>query len=126
MLQRLRNHPVIAGTALLRSSSPAGSAQHLEVMGDGGLTQLDPGGQLADAGLAAGVTGHHAQQPQPDRALSTPASSTAVATDKGSRTSGATSHPETSVNGSSDFDIHRYWQSSNQQPSEQLKTRAPG
>ena len=43
-----------------------------------------------------------------DNALSLPANSTAACADSGSRTSGATSQPETSINGRGDFDIRRY------------------
>ncbi len=42
-----------------------------------------------------------------DNALSLPASSMAASAESGSRTSGANSQPDTSINGS-DFDIRRY------------------
>ena len=41
--------------------------QHLEVMADGRLGQVERVGQVAHAGLAAGVGGHQGHQPQPDR-----------------------------------------------------------
>src|ERR1700682_4032652 len=44
-----------------------GGAQHLQVVRNGRLATLNPDRQVADAGFAAGVAGHHAEQPQPHR-----------------------------------------------------------
>ena len=79
-------------------------------MGHRRLTHLDADREVADARLTAGVAGHHAQQPQPHRirqGLELPASSVAASAVSGSRTSGATSQPDTPST-ARDFDIHRY------------------
>jgi hypothetical protein len=47
-----------------------------------------------------------------DNAFNLPANSIAASADNGSRANGATSQPDTPINGSSDFDIHLYLQSS--------------
>ena len=80
------NDPVVDPRAAPLTVEQSGGAQDLQVMGDGRLAQVDPDRQLADARLATGMAGHHAQQSQPtgsDSALSLIANSAAASADSG-------------------------------------------
>ena len=41
--------------------------EHLEMVGDGGLGDVEVAGDVADAGFPTGVTGDEAEQTQPHR-----------------------------------------------------------
>ena len=60
-------HPVVDPDAALLAVEQAGLVQHLEVVADRRLRQVERVLQVADAGLAVGVRGDQGQQPQPDR-----------------------------------------------------------
>src|SRR5260370_1097412 len=59
--------PVVdPGAAPLAGDDP-GFPQHLQVVADGGLGEVERGGQVADAHLAALMGADQGEQPQPDR-----------------------------------------------------------
>ena len=59
--------PVVDPDAALLAVQQAAFVQHLEVVADGRLGQVERAGQVAHAGLAAGVGGDQGHQPEPDR-----------------------------------------------------------
>ena len=67
LLQRIGDDPVVHPGASALTVEQSGGAQDLQMMGDGRLTQVDPDRQFADARLATGMAGDHAEQSQPHR-----------------------------------------------------------
>ena len=65
--QGLGAGPVVDPDAALLPVQRAAFVQHLEVLADRRLGQVERAGQVTHAGLAAGVGGHQGHQPEPDR-----------------------------------------------------------
>ena len=65
--QRSGLDPVEDPDATLGALQQAGLVQHLEVVADRGLGQVEGVVEVADAGLAVRVRGHQGEQPQPHR-----------------------------------------------------------
>ena len=95
-----RGQPVVdPGAAALAVGSPL--AQDPQVMADRRLAEVERGGQLADARLAALVRADQGHQPEPDRsprALNTRASPAAAPSLIGSPTSGVEQASTTTCN----------------------------
>ena len=64
--QRLGAHAVVDPDAALAPVEQADLVEHLEVVADRRLREVEGVVQVADAGLLVGVRRHEGEQPQPD------------------------------------------------------------